>query len=209
MKKRMGERDGTGANRTAITSLNVAVKAWPTPVAADSGEKVTLTTTQGACLLREAAQWATPMARDSFPPHTPEYVAAKKAQGHGMRNLNDEAAHWSTPSVADTEGGRKARSGPRSDELLLNGQAIALSSPQDPETPTPGEPSSSAGRKLNPLFVEWLMGWPPGWTLLCSTGSTDCGSWGMASSAWWQGMRSELSRLVSPPAPPAQLSLFA
>lgn len=33
MKRRMGERDGTGANRTAITSLTVMVKAaplWPT-----------------------------------------------------------------------------------------------------------------------------------------------------------------------------------
>jgi hypothetical protein len=36
--------------------------------------------------------WATPQARDYFPAHTPEYVAAKKAQGHGMRNLNDEVS---------------------------------------------------------------------------------------------------------------------
>ena len=45
MKARMGERDGTHSNRTAITSLNVMVKSlhgpatpasWPTPNAADS-----------------------------------------------------------------------------------------------------------------------------------------------------------------------------
>ncbi len=30
MKQRMGERDGTGANRTAITSLAVKVQQWPT-----------------------------------------------------------------------------------------------------------------------------------------------------------------------------------
>ena len=39
MKQRMGERDGTGANRTAITSLAVQAKAmvagWPTPMALD------------------------------------------------------------------------------------------------------------------------------------------------------------------------------
>lgn len=29
MKQRMGERDGTHANRTQITSLTVMVKAWP------------------------------------------------------------------------------------------------------------------------------------------------------------------------------------
>jgi hypothetical protein len=28
MKQRMGERDGSNANRTAITSLNVKVKQW-------------------------------------------------------------------------------------------------------------------------------------------------------------------------------------
>lgn len=37
MKQRMGERDGTHANRTAITSLNVKVKQWTTPQAHDSG----------------------------------------------------------------------------------------------------------------------------------------------------------------------------
>jgi hypothetical protein len=40
MKQRMGERDGTGANRTAITSLQVMAKtvalvSWPTPQASD------------------------------------------------------------------------------------------------------------------------------------------------------------------------------
>jgi hypothetical protein len=39
MKQRMGERDGTGANRTQITSLQVMAKTvapWITPVADDS-----------------------------------------------------------------------------------------------------------------------------------------------------------------------------
>jgi hypothetical protein len=37
MKRRMGERDGTFANRTAITSLQVMAKtAWPTPVVMDA-----------------------------------------------------------------------------------------------------------------------------------------------------------------------------
>lgn len=35
--------------------------------------------------------WASPQARDHFPAHTEEYIAAKKAEGHGMANLNDEA----------------------------------------------------------------------------------------------------------------------
>ncbi len=49
--------------------------------------------------------WPTPMARDHFPAHSPEYIAEKVAQGHGMANLNDRAqlAGWSTPRAADGE----------------------------------------------------------------------------------------------------------
>lgn len=50
-------------------------------------------------------EWATPQARDHFPPHTPERIAAKKAEGHGMRNLNDEAATWRGPSDISKRGG--------------------------------------------------------------------------------------------------------
>lgn len=38
---------------------------WTTPVAADSGEKVTLATTQHACLLREAVLWNAPTVASS------------------------------------------------------------------------------------------------------------------------------------------------
>ena len=55
--------------------------------------------------------WPTPQARDHFPAHSAEYIAKKKAEGHGMSNLND-----------------------------------------------------SVGGKLNPTWVEWLMGFPLGWT---------------------------------------------
>jgi len=44
---------------------------------------------------------------------------------------------------------------------------------------------------LNPLFVEWLMGWPIGWT--------DFAPLETASSRYKQLLRTELSRLVSQP----------
>jgi len=51
----------------------------------------------------ETTGWPTPCARDHFPAHTPEYIAAKKAQGHGMANLNDlvQLTGWATPSARD------------------------------------------------------------------------------------------------------------
>lgn len=78
-------------------------------------------------LRTQASHWAGPQARDYFPAHTDDYIAAKKAEGHGMRNLNDEAAKWEAPSVAVTDGTRLTRGGDRSNELLLTGQAVEAS----------------------------------------------------------------------------------
>src|SRR3546814_6550303 len=44
--------------------------------------------------------------------------------------------------------------------ISLTGQA---SSHLDLTISTVGEAHSRPRRSLNPLFVEWLMGWPPGW----------------------------------------------
>jgi hypothetical protein len=74
---------------------------------------------RGATLTAAVKRWATPQARDWFPPHKPEYIAAKRAEGHGMSNLNDQI-----------------------------------------------------GGSLNPTWVEWLMGWPLGWTD-CDASGTD------------------------------------
>lgn len=48
--------------------------------------------------------WATPQNRDHFPAHRPEYIAEKKAQGHGMRNLNDEVMMFPTPRATQGRG---------------------------------------------------------------------------------------------------------
>jgi DNA (cytosine-5)-methyltransferase 1 len=55
--------------------------------------------------------WPTPTARDHFPAHSPEYIAAKKEQGHGMANLNDlvQLASWPTPQTSDSTGGGQAK----------------------------------------------------------------------------------------------------
>lgn len=61
----------------------------------------------------DLSAWATPQARDHFPAHTAEYVDAKKAQGHGMRNLNDEArltATGETPPGSGAEMGSTGQS---------------------------------------------------------------------------------------------------
>lgn len=98
MKQRMGERDGSGANRTAITDITVMMKA---------------------------------------------------------------VAYMPTPTVADVQGGRKTRSGARSNEPLLNGQCFEM----EPTGPTPnGSPATTEKRGApNPVFAFWLMGFPDVW----------------------------------------------
>lgn len=82
--------------------------SWPTPRAAESGPDYAIAdrANSGGIPMQTAAalaSWPTPTARDSFPAHTEEYIAEKKAEGHGMANLNGLAmlAFWVTPSARD------------------------------------------------------------------------------------------------------------
>lgn len=187
--------------------------AWPTPavidaerdgsalrqMTVDAGERGAR---KGISLHHEVANWPTPAARDYRSPNSQDSQDRRNDGSSRGQQLPNFVEHmWSTPAVADVTGGRKSRSRTRSGELLLNGQAASLSGPRAPTTPKPGETSSTSGLQLNPLFVEWLMGWPAGWTLF------ECSATEL--SRFKRRMRSELSRLVSPPAaPPAQLNLF-
>jgi len=116
-------------------------------------------------------------------------------------SLHHEVNHWETPQVSCASGGQANRGGPRSDELLLTGQARDVCTRLDPPTSPDGPTSSPERRSLNPRFVEWLMGWPPGWTnFACSE---------TAFIRWRARMRSELMRLGLPrEAPPVQRDLF-
>ena len=96
---------------------------------------------------------------------------------------------------------------PKAGEHSLRHQADRwASSRHTPKTLMDGAASSDDRRSLNPLFVEWLMGWPHGWTLLAWT-EFACSETEL--SRFKQRMRSALSSIALPPAaPPAQLALF-
>jgi DNA (cytosine-5)-methyltransferase 1 len=82
-----------------------------------------------------------------------------------------------TPSVATATGGQTSRSGSRSDERLLGGLAVDMAvewGVYEPairrweyirgiEAPCPVEMGQKGNPRLAPLFVEWMMGLPPGW----------------------------------------------
>ena len=197
-------RDIKGVDRTEVERgnarpLNEVVARWPTPTTMDSVRSLASDfSTPNITLNHAIKRWPNPNATDG------DKAPSCFSRGPENPSLPAAAKTWSTPSVADVTGGRTSRSGDRKDEALLNTQAKACSLP-DPETAPPGPPSlptdlTSPRLQLNPRFVEWLMGWPPGWTNFgCSE---------TALSLWKQHSRFALSQLASHDAPPAQTSLF-
>lgn len=187
----------------AMSANAYSSSPWPTPLASDDGRKVTPASHQNS-LIKAAANWTTPSATDGQRGGTITEAMSGTSLAQQVRSL------WSTPSVADVQGGRKSRSGERNQELLMNGQAEQLCSRLDQTTLADGETSSTDRRSLNPLFVEWLMGWPPGWTLLSAGPElTDFACSEMASYLSKLAMRSALLQLGLPrEAPSAQLALF-
>jgi hypothetical protein len=142
------------------------MRQWRTPMTADDGRKVTAVCHQ-VQLKNQAEQWPTPEA--------------------GQFGTAD------VPRLLDRRVKYQEKYGNNGFGLTL-GQTVAVmtyrSSPPDPTTPA-GPPSSPERRSLNPRFVEWLMGWPIGWT------SFACAETGL--SPWLQRSRGALSTLLSRP----------
>jgi hypothetical protein len=143
---------------------------WPTPNAHDGRRPgVDAKSTQGANLNRDASNWPTPTAQDC------EQSGSAKA---GHLTLNQSAVHqWPTPAARDfrsEQGGVKTMehfnrpAGPSLPAFIAHSEFSPLAQPtaagQDCLPDSPGSPQPSQTKRLNPYFVEWLMGWPAGWT---------------------------------------------
>jgi hypothetical protein len=72
------------------------------------------------------------------------------SSGHTI-NLEDEmvVAQWPAPTIADVTGGRKTRSGERSDEMLLNGLMAQWNTPTARDHFPPHAPEYIAKHKAN------------------------------------------------------------
>lgn len=210
----------TSARRTSASDCS----SWPSPSAGlhnDGEEPETFLARRealkgagingngaGTPLAIAAKQWPTPTSVNHR-----SVEASDETHARNARPLQEFVGRWPTPATTDSNGARNrtsGRSNPASrhhDGVTLN-DAILLYSLPDRPISTDGEESSHIRRTLNPLFVEWLMGWPPGWTSLGLTppASSVCACSATALSRWRRDMRFALSQLASADAPPAQLS---
>ena len=101
--------------------------------------------------------------------HTPgacETPGGAKRKQNG-KALSAEALHWPTPASRDWRDGRSNLLS--TNARPLNEVATAFSPLDLMQTGQQLTPNSGP-RQLNPLFVEWLMGLPEGWTSVEQTG---------------------------------------
>jgi hypothetical protein len=126
---------------------------------ADRKKELGRTASGGGDLQSAAAQWPTPTASVVNDGESVEsFLARQKKWAHKYHNsmpLTVKAKHWATPTARDWKDGADP-----SDKTPTN----ALLGRQAPRVTGAASPNTS-GLRLNPNFVEWLMGFPEGWTV--------------------------------------------
>lgn len=147
-----GNHNQPGASKNAGWGLSSAVKLWTTPSASDStrGGKITsnMSGTSLAQQINTPERWPTPKATDSTRKDCPSERARNSP------SLVSAVKLWRTPQASDAN----KWSNQSLAERLAKGQQVRLN--------TQVSPAGGQGGQLNPEWVEWLMGWPIGWTEL-------------------------------------------
>lgn len=162
---------GSGQKPTAKAGNACLAKdatTWPTPKTGEGGETGTRSKTDpkaGRQLHEEASLWATP----NTPTGGPNTKSTAKHTG-GL-DLDGQASMWPTASARDHKGSlpmdQRDRTMGTLDEAAerrFSPPAPATHDGQTSSENVPGSPQPSRKKRLNPLFVCFLMGWPEFWT---------------------------------------------
>ena len=183
-----GKAGSSYTENTTGKSLTADVGQWqasarPTPKTTDF-QNPGAHGTGGPDLKTSVDKWPTPMGSDD---------GMKVTSTAHQKSLIQEASIWQTPNVPN--GGRSTKHAQKKGRTLVrNGKKVqnqldsqSLTFHQDQQTQKHGEKSSKSTRRLNPQFVEWLMGWP--------IGMTDCASPVTELSHYRERMQSALCSL--------------
>lgn len=139
---RAEDSESCGNHPEATDSLTGATSSWQTP-ATDSFRSRGGDRKDEQGLDQQARLWTTPQTSDTN---------GAGAHGDGGADLRTQVGSWATPTSRDVKDGENC-------SLPTN----SLLSRQAPRSLIAGEKSSQSTRRLNPRFVEWLMGLPNGW----------------------------------------------
>ncbi len=181
---------------------------WGTPTARDwkDGDTSQLDVPENGLLGRMAANWPTPRSKEDG-----EYQYSRGDKTKPVPTLSGAAQNWPTPTSLSFADSHQPGNSKSYNETMALAEKVSLASAL-PDRPisTVGEESSHIRRALNPLFVEWLMGWPRGWTSLALTppASSDSECSATAFIRWKRHMCSALLQLGLPDDQPVQQSLF-
>lgn len=165
----LGRRTGASGSSSSRTTPAVDL-GWPTPTSHDSegsgrSARAEASSRHGGKphdLQVAVRLWPTPRANADTGPD----ICARQG---GATLQTAAAALYPTPNARDWKGpDLSSRHGGASLSHFTETGERSHHSRQVPETPRRGPRSSDTGPtsrpRLNPEFVDWLMGWPPGWT---------------------------------------------
>ena len=144
-----------GGSKSSLAKQAVMLPAsWPTPKTPTGGANSNRAERgAGVANIDEAAQWATPSARDWKNGTTSEATVERNS-----RPLNEQAvmlANWATPTTQDHSRGTNPPR-PTDTGIPLSQQASGM--------PVSGCPVETGKRgQLNPALPRWLMGYPKEW----------------------------------------------
>lgn len=164
MKKRMGERDGSNANRTAITSLNVLVQQWPTPMAGTPAQNGNSAEGNSDFSRRAeelaAAMWKTPDVPNGgrAMPDGMTLTGRKLDGTKGQVGLENQAKLWTTPQAHDVtmRGSGQVPTGKAGNACLAR-DAATWGTPRasDAEKGGPNQSFGAGGTPLPAQAAQW------------------------------------------------------
>jgi hypothetical protein len=173
MPKRGQRRNpGPSGNELGRAVLRAERESFPTPTETDARKGYASPpgpeNRRGRQTLSGAVQsrlWPTPKAS----PSGPDFARAQrpKSGGDDLATAVAREELWPTPNAADGKGGRLS-----ADQTILSGRRPSGSKAQRTLREEVRRRDLKAGIRrrpvgaLNPLWVEWLMGFPIGWTAL-------------------------------------------
>ena len=156
-------RYGTEKMKTLDQRLRNQVWNWPSPRSEDlescGNHPGAVDSLTGA-----ARMWHTPKAHENAET-SGTFVSRNADRGaHCFSGLGAQTINWPTPATRDWKSGEASEETLNRNARPLSEIASHFSLPAPPTLTHGGKFLSGSTRRLNPEFVDWLMGLIPGWT---------------------------------------------